>query len=74
MEFVVSSEREGNAKAIMDQRNSMNITNTVASDSFGDNAEGNVGDLFAPFPADAMTYYPVSTRVNSVRHDSLRRG
>ena len=34
-----------------------------------DVAVGNVGDLFAPFPADAMTYYPVSTRVNSVRHD-----
>jgi putative SOS response-associated peptidase YedK len=34
-----------------------------------DVAVADVGDLFAPFPADAMTYYPVSTRVNSVRHD-----
>src|SRR5688572_2256628 len=40
--FIVSSEREGNAKAIMEQRNSMNITNSVASDVFGDVAEGNV--------------------------------
>lgn len=31
------------------------------------NAE--VADLIAPFPAEAMAYYPVSTRVNNVRHD-----
>jgi TonB-dependent receptor len=48
--FVVSTEREGAAKAIMDQRNSMNITNTVASDSFGDNAEGNVGEFLKHLP------------------------
>ncbi|HUR58386.1 MAG TPA: carboxypeptidase regulatory-like domain-containing protein, partial [Opitutaceae bacterium] len=49
-QFVVSSEREGNAKAIMEQRNSMNITNTVASDSFGDNAEGNIGEFLKHLP------------------------
>ena len=48
--FAVSSEREGSAKAIMDQRNSMNITNTVASDAFGDNAEGNVGEFLTHLP------------------------
>ncbi|MES2697751.1 MAG: TonB-dependent receptor [Verrucomicrobiota bacterium] len=48
--FTVSSERDGNAKAIMDQRNSMNITNTVSSDVFGDNAEGNVGDFLRNMP------------------------
>jgi hypothetical protein len=49
-EFVVSSEREGNAKAIMEQRKSMNVTNSVASDSFGDNAEGNVGEFLRNMP------------------------
>ncbi|MCX6954665.1 MAG: TonB-dependent receptor [Verrucomicrobia bacterium] len=48
--FTVSSEREGNAKAIMDQRNSMNITNSVASDVFGDVAEGNVGEFLKHMP------------------------
>jgi len=48
--FTVSTEREGSAKAIMDQRNSMNITNTVASDTFGDNAEGNVGEFLKHLP------------------------
>lgn len=48
--FVVASEREGNAKAIMEQRNSMNITNSVASDAFGDVAEGNVGEFLKHIP------------------------
>ena len=49
-QFVVSSEREGNAKAIMEQRNSMNITNTVASDVFGDVAEGNAAEFLKNIP------------------------
>src|SRR5688572_30034878 len=48
--FTVSSEREGNAKAIMQQRNSMDITNSVASDVFGDVAEGNVGEFLKHIP------------------------
>jgi putative SOS response-associated peptidase YedK len=28
-------------------------------------------DLVKPFPGERMTYYPVSTRVNSVRHDDV---
>ena len=48
--FVVAGEREGNAKAIMEQRRSMNITNSVASDVFGDNAEGNVGEFLKHMP------------------------
>ncbi len=34
-----------------------------------DVAVSDVADLFAPYPADAMRLYPVSTRVNSVRND-----
>ena len=48
--FTVASEREGSAKAIMDQRKSMNVTNTVASDAFGDNAEGNIGEFLRNMP------------------------
>ncbi len=48
--FKVSSDREGNAKAIMEQRNSMDITNSVASDVFGDVAEGNVGEFLKHMP------------------------
>lgn len=49
-QFLVSSEREGNAKAIMDQRNSMNVVNTIASDTFGDMAEGNIGEFLRNVP------------------------
>ena len=49
-EFVVSSEREGNAKAIMQQRNSMNITSSVATDVFGELAEGNIGEFLKNMP------------------------
>ena len=38
--FTVNSEREGNAKAIMEQKRNMNITTTVASDIFGDVTDG----------------------------------
>jgi hypothetical protein len=48
--YTVSGEREGNAKAIMEQRNSMNITNSVASETFGDVSEGNIGEFLKHLP------------------------
>lgn len=65
--FTVLSEREGNAKAIMDQRSSMNITNTVASDVFGDNAEGNIGEFLKHLPG-----VDISTAFGEVRNVGLR--
>lgn len=54
--FTVSSEREGNAKAIMDQKRSMNITTSVASDVFGDVAQGNVGEFLKYIPGVDVEY------------------
>jgi putative SOS response-associated peptidase YedK len=34
-----------------------------------DPANAEVADLIAPYPSEAMAYYPVSPRVNNVRHD-----
>ncbi len=34
-----------------------------------DPATADVADLIAPYPSDAMAYYPISPRVNNVRHD-----
>ena len=48
--FVVSTQREGSAKAIMEERAAMNITNHIASEVFGDNAEGNVGEFLRNVP------------------------
>ena len=55
-QFVVSSEREGNAKAIMEQRRNMNIATSVASDVFGDVAEGNVGEFLKYLPGVELDY------------------
>lgn len=42
--------REGDARAIMEQRASMNIVNTLSADSFGDIGDGN--------PAEFLKYMP----------------
>ena len=43
--FTVSREREGNAKAIMEQRRSLDITTSVASDIFGAVTDNSVGEF-----------------------------
>jgi iron complex outermembrane recepter protein len=48
--FTVSSEREGNALALTEQRNAGNVKNVVAMDAFGDIAFANVGDIAAKLP------------------------
>ena len=54
--FVVRSEREGNAKALMEQRRSMNLTNSLSSDVFGDVAEGSVGEFLKNVPGVDVDY------------------
>ncbi len=54
--FVVSSEREGNAKAIMDQRAALNMKNVVATDNFGEVTSGNVGEFVKYMPGVVIDY------------------
>ena len=54
--FTVSSEREGNAKAIQAQRRDMNIITSVSSDLFGDVADGNVGEFLKYLPGIDLDY------------------
>jgi iron complex outermembrane recepter protein len=54
--FTVSAEREGNAKAIMEQRRNMDITTSVASDVFGEVANGNVGEFLKYLPGIDIDY------------------
>ncbi len=49
-EFVVAAEREGNAKAIMEQKQSIESKRVLATDTFGSISEGNVGE-FPQVPA-----------------------
>jgi hypothetical protein len=60
--FTVSSEREGNAKAIMDQRRSMDITTSVSSDIFGDVTDGNVGEFLKYLPGVDVDYVESEAR------------
>ena len=48
--LVVSSGRKGTAKAIMEQRSAVTILDAVASDAFGDNPEGNLGEFMKHLP------------------------
>ena len=54
--FTVSSRREGTAKAIMEQRNSMNVKNVVASDTFGDMMENNIAEVLQYLPGMEIFY------------------
>jgi hypothetical protein len=48
--FVVRTEHEGKAKALMEQRRSMNLTNSLSSDVFGDVAEGRGSEFVKNVP------------------------
>ena len=48
--FEVSSQRIGESKAIMQQRNSQDITNVIAAETFGDNASGNIAEFLQNVP------------------------
>ncbi|HEY0947263.1 MAG TPA: TonB-dependent receptor [Opitutaceae bacterium] len=58
-QFVVSSERQGNAKAIMEQRAALNAKNVVASDNYGDLTMGDVGEFLKYMPGLTLDYLEV---------------
>jgi iron complex outermembrane recepter protein len=60
--YVVSAEREGNAKAIADQKASMNIKTVISADSFGQIAEGNIGEFLKFLPGITLDYVETDTR------------
>ncbi len=60
--FVVSSEVEGQAKAIQNQRRSMTIGDHVSSDEFGEATEGNVGEFLKHLPGVDLEYVQFDAR------------
>lgn len=60
--FVVTSEKDGNAKALQHQRHSMNLSRSVASDAFGNVTEGNVGEFLKYLPGVELEYVEADTR------------
>jgi len=60
--------REGDARALMEQRASMDITNSLSTESYGEISEGNPGEFMKFMPGVDTD----STGDGTVRHVSLR--
>jgi iron complex outermembrane recepter protein len=65
-EFRVVSEREGNAKAIQDQRHALEIKTVIATDAFGEVSEGNVGEFLKMMPGVMLDYVAADARTLSI--------
>ena len=65
--FVVTTAREGNAKAIMEQRNAENMVKVVASDAFGKVPENNVGEFLKLMPGVTPDYVEADVRAIRIR-------
>lgn len=53
--FVVTTEREGNAAAITAQKKAPNVANIIATDAYGNLADGNIGNLIQRLPGVDQT-------------------
>jgi iron complex outermembrane receptor protein len=60
--FRVTTSVDGGAKALQNQRNSMNMSRSVSSDAFGNVTEGNVGEFLKYLPGIEMEYSEADTR------------
>jgi TonB-dependent receptor len=58
----VSSSIVGDAKAIVDQRNSLNLKSVMAWDSFGENPDGNMGEFLKLMPGVTIDYAFIQAR------------
>lgn len=60
--FVVETEREGQAKAVSEQKNAMNVKQVMSSDNFGDMSEQNLGEFLKYMPGITIDYVETDTR------------
>lgn len=65
--FVVSTARDGNAKAISDQKFALNIKTVISSDTFGDVPEGNIGEFLKLLPGITVDFVEADVRNVRVR-------
>jgi iron complex outermembrane recepter protein len=65
-EFRVVTEREGNFKAIQDQKSALEIKQVVSSDAFGDVSEGNIGEFMKLMPGVMLDYVDADVRTVSI--------
>ncbi len=60
--MTVVSAREGNAKAIMNQRKNMNIVTSTSADMFGEIPDGNIGEFLKYLPGVTLDYVESEVR------------
>lgn len=65
--FTVEGRREGNALAVTLQKEAPNVKNVVASDTFGNMADGNVGEFLQRLPGIVGNFVGDDLRTVSVR-------
>jgi iron complex outermembrane receptor protein len=65
--FVVSTAREGNARAISDQKFALNLKTVISSDTFGDVPEGNLGEFLKLLPGITVDFVEADVRNIRVR-------
>jgi len=66
-EVRVSGVREGNSKAIVIQKIALNFKMVIATDTFGDVAEGNVGEFLKLLPGISVDYVDNDVRSTRIR-------
>ena len=54
--FVVTTDREGQAKAIMDQRAAINAVTIISADNFGDITMDSIGEILKYMPGVSIEY------------------
>ena len=64
--FVVETEREGQAKALAEQQQAMNVKTVMSSENFGDMSEGNIGEFLKYMPGITIDYVETDTRAASM--------
>ncbi|MES2694516.1 MAG: TonB-dependent receptor [Verrucomicrobiota bacterium] len=62
----VVTEREGNFKAIQEQKAALEIKTVISSDAFGDVSEGNIGEFLKLMPGVMMDYVDADVRTVSI--------
>src|SRR5690606_16491197 len=66
-EFNVAGMREGSALAVTLQRQAPNVKNVVSSDTFGNVADGNIGDFLQRLPGITAVYVGPDVRQVQIR-------
>ncbi|MEO6568261.1 MAG: TonB-dependent receptor, partial [Opitutaceae bacterium] len=70
----VSGERDGQAKALAEQKNAMNVQTVMSADNFGDTAEGNIGEFLKFMPGVVLDYLETIPRTARIGGMEARYG